>query len=219
MSVEASVEVLLANSPYNVSNQAALESYVDAEARGDAPYYMHANRSLLRIYQFSPQSANVSKVATILALALLEFPSTDILALSYLVPERMQKSEVCAAVLKFARLLEDCKFPEFWESVGNFSEDDNIKNMIIRNTDKLQKDILEVLALTYKTLSVKKVLVALNLKSADALSKLKCKSVESVSGENVVFVATPDNTKRNRVFQEGVNFGAIASMMAKVSSE
>ena len=109
MATRESVEALLAKSPYNVSNQAALEAHVDAQAKGDAPYYMDANRSLLRIYQFSPQSANSSKIATILTLALLELPSTDVLALSYLVPERMQKSEVCAAVLKSANLLESCR--------------------------------------------------------------------------------------------------------------
>ena len=32
-------------------------------------------------------------------------------------------------------------------------------------------------------------------------------------------ISSSENTKRNRVFQEGVDFGAIASMMAKVTAE
>eukprot|EP00980_Cylindrotheca_fusiformis_P009339 scaffold2047_cov129-Cylindrotheca_fusiformis.AAC.18 len=215
-----SVQALLEKSPYSASNQSTLEAYVDGQATGECPYFMDANRSLLRIYQFSPQSTNTSKVALVLLLALLEFPSTDLLALSYLVPERLQKSEPCASILKCGRLLESCQFSEFWQEIASIQGgDDQIKSLVARSTEKLQKGILEVLALTYKTASVSKVMSALNVKSEDAISKLNDKCVESVTGEKVIFVASADNTKRNRVFQEGVNFGAIASMMAKVSSE
>lgn len=214
-----SIEALLAKSPYSASNQGALEAYLDAQAKGESPYFMDANRSLLRIYQFYPQSANPTKVALVLLLALLEFPSTDVLALSYLVPERMQKEEVCAAVIKCAKLLESCKFTEFWGAFAALSGSDQIKSLIGNSTEKLQRAILEVLALTYRTASVSKVTTALNMSSADGISKLNHPSVESVNGDKVVFAATADNTKRNRIFQEGVDFGAIASMMAKVSSE
>lgn len=214
-----SIQALLEKSPYSASNQSALEAYVDAQAKGDMPYYMDANRSLLRIYQFYPQSANPTKVALVLLLALMEFPSTDVLALSYLVPERLQKEEGCAAVIKCAKLLESCKFAEFWTAFTSLPGSDQIKSLAGNSTEKLQRAILEVLALTYRTASLSKVLAALNMSSGDAISKLNHSSVESVSGDKVVFVATADNTKRNRVFQEGVDFGAIASMMAKVSSE
>jgi translation initiation factor 3 subunit K len=215
-----SVEALLAKAPYSATNQATLEAYVDAQAKGECSYDMNANRSLLRIYQFSPPSTNPTKVALVLLLALLEFPLTDVLALSYLVPARLQKTDACAAVLKCANLLESCKFSEFWEASGSIQGgDDQIKSLVASSTEKLQRAILEVLALTYKTASVSKVSAALNVNSGIAISKLNHTSVESVSGDKVVFVATADNTKRNRVFQDGVNFGAIASMMAKVSSE
>ena len=87
------------------------------------------------------------------------------------------------------------------------------------STEQLQRAIVNVLAQTYKSSSLSKVLAALNMSSGGALSKLNHPSVESVSGDKVIFVATADNTKRQRVFQEGVNFGAISSMMAKVSNE
>ena len=57
------------------------------------------------------------------------------------------------------------------------------------------------------------------MSSGAELSKLNHPSVESVDGDTVYFVPTAENTKRNRVFQDGVNYGAIASMMAKVSNE
>lgn len=215
-----SVQALLQKSPYSSSNQGVLEAYVDLQAKGECPYYMDANRCLLKLYQFHPQSANATKVSLVLLLALLEFPSTDLLALSYLVPERMQKAEPCATILKCASLLESCKFSEFWGVFGAMEGGEQVKTLASgASTEQLQRAIVNVLAQTYKSSSLSKVLAALNMSSGGALSKLNHPSVESVSGDKVIFVATADNTKRQRVFQEGVNFGAISSMMAKVSNE
>ncbi|CAJ1918197.1 unnamed protein product [Cylindrotheca closterium] len=219
MPTQQEIEKLLQKSPYSASNQATLEAYVDAQAQGQAPYYQDANRSLLRIYQFSSQSADPSKIALILMLALLEYPSTDILAFSYLVPARTQKVEPCASVLKCAKLLESCKFTEFWPAVAAIEGDNLLKNLVTNSTQKMQSAILEVLSLTYKSASVAKVSEALNVSSANAITKLSHPNVESVQGDKIIFVASSENTKRNRVFQEGVDFGAIASMMAKVTAE
>jgi hypothetical protein len=49
---------------------------------------------------------------------------------------------------------------------------------------------------------------ALNTQNVDAY-------VESVNGDLVTFAATTDNTKRGRVFQEGVTFFEVASLMSK----
>jgi hypothetical protein len=140
-----------------------------------------------------------------------------LLALSYLVPDRIQKTESCATILKCGNLLDACQFEEFWTTLGGIQGDDQCKSLASGSTDRLQSAIAEVLALSYRTAALSMVLSALNLKSGDALVQMAC--VESVSGDVVTFVATADNTKRNRVFQEGVNFAAIASMMGKVTSE
>ena len=213
------VEALLKKSPYSSSNQATLEAYVDAQASGKAPYYMDANRSLLKLYQFFPQNLKEEKVALILLLALLEFPSTDLLALRYLVPDRVQKAEPCNAILACAGLLQSCKFTEFWPAFSALGGEATVNALVVASHEKMQRAIVEVLALTYRTASVSKVLEALNMSSGDELSNLRHPSIISTDGDNVVFVASADNTKRNRVFQEGVNYNAIASMMAKVSSE
>ena len=120
---------------------------------------------------------------------------------------------------KCSKLLESCKFTEFWTAVGAIEGDDMLKNLVKNSTQKMQSAILGVLALTYKSASVAKVSEALNGCNAEAISKLNHPSVESVEGDKVIFVASSENTKRNRVFQEGVDFGAIASMMAKVTAE
>jgi hypothetical protein len=215
MASKQAIEELLKSSPYAASNQAQLEAYVDAQAKGDAPYYMDANRSLLKLYQFFPQSANESKISTILFLAMLEFPSTDFLAMSYLVPERVQKADSCAGIVKCAGLLDSCKFEEFWTAFAEI----NGESKVAGATKKLQAAIAQSIALSHRTAKLAMVLSSTKMASGDELSKAGISCIESVSGDIVTFVASTDNTKRNRVFQEGVNFSALASMMAKVTAE
>ena len=180
---------------------------------------MDANRSLLKLYQFYPQNLKEDKVALILLLALLQFPSTDLLALRDLVPERVQKAEPCQSILACSGLLDSCKFTEFWSAFSALEGYESIKALSSSSKEKMQRAIVEVLALTYRTASASKVLEALNMSSTADLAKLSHPSIESIEGETVAFIASADNTKRSRQFQEGVNFNVIASMMAKVSSE
>jgi CSN8/PSMD8/EIF3K family len=216
------VESLLSKGSYKISNQSTLEAYVDAQASGVGEYYFDANKALLKIYNVSKSSANVDKIATILLLALVEsYPSsTDMLALSYLLPERHISMEPCRTVMECNKLLDSCQFVEFWTTLAKVStEDASMKALVVRSTEKLQRGILQALSFTFKSANLDKVLASLNLKDAAGLTQLKEPCVESVSGDAVVFVATADNTKRNRVFQEGLSYNAIANLMAKITSE
>jgi len=216
------VETLMAKGSYKASNQSTLEAYVDAQATGEGEYYFEANKALLKIYQFLPKSANPNKVALVLLLAMLEYPSTttDWLALSYLIPERLQKTEPISTVLRCNNLLDACEFVDFWKKFETLNTDGDkyVKALVGRATEVLQKGILDAMALTYRSASLEKVLANLNMDSSSAatLNGLPC--IESISGNTVKFVATADNTKRSRVFQEGVSYGAIANMMSMVAS-
>ena len=216
------VESLMAKGSYKTSNQSTLEAYVDAQATGEGEYYFEANKALLKIYQFLPKDVDANKVALVLLLAMLEFPSssTDWLALSYLIPERLQKQEPITTALRCNNLLDACKFVEFWKKLGSLSDngDKYIKALVDRATPVLQKGILEAMALTYRSASLEKVLANLNMEASSASTLTDISCVESVSGNIVTFVAGTDNTKRSRVFQEGVSYGAIANMMAMVAS-
>jgi translation initiation factor 3 subunit K len=216
------VESLMAKGSYKTSNQATLEAYIESQATGEGEYYFEANKALLKIYQFLPKSVDSNKVALVLLLALLKYPSTstDCLALSYLIPERLQKAEPISTVLRCNNLLDACDFVEFWKVLETLNADGDqyIKALVGRATGVLQKGILEAMALTYKSVSLEKVLANLNMESSSAatLSAIPC--IESISGNTVSFVAAIDNTKRGRVFQEGVSYGAIANMMSALAS-
>lgn len=216
------VESLMVKGSYKTSNQSTLEAYVDAQATGDGEYYFEANKALLKIYQFLPETADPNKVALILLLAMLDFPSatTDWLALSYLIPERLQKTEPISTVLRCSKALDACTFIEFWDLFGTLSScgDKYIEACVGRSTEVLQKGILEALSLTYRSASLEKVLANLKMESSAAAKLKGIACVESVSADTVTFVTTADNTKRGRVFQEGVSYSAIANMCNMVTS-
>jgi len=85
-------------SVYNPENVSKLEQYVTAQVAGKAPYYFDANRVLVKLYSFYPEQSNDSFTAQVLLLSLLEFPSTDLLALLCLVPN--QTGEPTATVIR-----------------------------------------------------------------------------------------------------------------------
>ena len=85
-------------SAYNPDNVAKLEAYVTAQASGKAPYYFDANRILVKLYSFYPEQSNKTITAQLLMLSLLEFPSTDLLALLCLVPDHT--SEPSATIIQ-----------------------------------------------------------------------------------------------------------------------
>lgn len=151
-------------------------------------------------------------------LALLNYPATDLLALTYLIPLATFKTKPCKQILTCSEQLDSCEFIEFWKTFALLQNSDDvaIKNMAAKQTGKLQGSILSTLALSYKEAPVAVVLKALNVTSIDAVTALKNPTVESTTSNTVVFVASQDNTKRKRVYQEGVNFTAISSLMAKM---
>jgi hypothetical protein len=105
-------------------------------------------------------------------------------------------------------LLDACKFKEFWTIFKELEGNADLKAVV--KPDQIRQGIVDVLALSYRAAPIEVVKIALNVDSVDA----SYTNVESVSATEVVFVATPDNTKRSRVFQEGVKFSAISSFVA-----
>lgn len=75
---------------------------------------------------------------------------------------------------------------------------------------KLKQGIVDVLALSYRAAPLAVVKAALNTDKVDSSHP----KIESVTGDQVLFVASADNTKRTSVFQEGVKFSAICDLIA-----
>lgn len=229
------VESLMDKASYRTSNRTTLEAYVDAQASGQGSYYYEANKALLKIYQFLPDTVNVTTVATILLLSMMERKANsaravDTLSLMYLIPDRFQKMEPCASVIECNRSLDSCEFVEFWNSYESLSSlllngseelqsPHYLKELLgsSRAETELRNGILDVMALTYRSAKLSTVLSNLNLSSMSDLSSLSSSAVESINDTTVTFVKTSNNSKRGRVYQEGISYGDIASMMSKVN--
>ena len=222
---EADVQKIVSGaSPYSPSNKPKLEAYLRAQATGGAPYNFDANRILIKLYQFFPCVTGEDKdkertnTALALTLALLQYPNTtDFLALACLVPDRLKSQEPGASIVKCADLLDDCRFAEFWalwKTLESNTPSSIAAVPLAQHHAKLQTAICGVLALTYRTAPLKLVLAACD--NAD-LGSMKA-FVEKTDASSVYFVATADNTKRNRVFQD-VDFNSISTLMAKIAKE
>jgi hypothetical protein len=113
--------------------------------------------------------------------------------------------------------LDACQFAEFWTVYQNLMDDpeETLSVLAKRSTERLSKSIVSVLALSFRTAPLLVVTAASNVDTT-ALSSYEA-VVERVDNDSVTFVATADNTKRDRVFQEGVTFNDISSLMSKAA--
>lgn len=242
----ATILDILEHSAYNPGIVPQLESYVDAQlnqiiegninASNDYRYSFDANRTLLKLYQFFPHLANDHIISKIFFLALFEFPSTDFTALACLVSEKIQSREPCATLMRCSNLLETSNFSEFWDLLRQLSNDDSAIDKTSSlakaassptSIRKFRSSILSLLSLTYATAPLAVVLTALELKSSYALKDF----LKELSDDNdtvvkevkendlrVEFQSTAANTRRTRVFKDGVHFDALASIIVNAGA-
>eukprot|EP00591_Stephanopyxis_turris_P004412 CAMPEP_0195523278 /NCGR_PEP_ID=MMETSP0794_2-20130614/22259_1 /TAXON_ID=515487 /ORGANISM="Stephanopyxis turris, Strain CCMP 815" /LENGTH=239 /DNA_ID=CAMNT_0040653237 /DNA_START=112 /DNA_END=831 /DNA_ORIENTATION=+ len=228
---QSTIISLLEHSAYDPAIVPQLEAYAKSQVSSPqtSPYNFDANRTLAKLYQFFPHLADEGgTTALILLLALLEFPSTDFIALGCLVPEKVQSREPCASLVRCAELLENCQFSSFWSTFRQIGTHDTDPSSALlksaaaspANADKLRSSILTTLTLTYRTAPLSVVLSCLDLADSSALNAFMDrvpeakKVITSVAVDEVTFVATGDNTKRSRVYKEEINFGSIANLVA-----
>ena len=89
-------------------------------AEGKAPYSLEVNKALLKNYQANNDIINVDAVTNILALSLMRLPSSDYLAISYLVPRsaKITGSAAVRSLTKLADHLERAQFVEAWAEIA-----------------------------------------------------------------------------------------------------
>lgn len=215
---ETEINALLSGDACSADTVPKFEEYVTAQVAGQVPYHADAVRRLIKLYQFFPQTSKPEKVAEALFLALLQFPSpTDFLALKYMIPTTTMNQEPCDSVKTCFQQLEACQFTQFWESYASLQSSPLASALNAGTVETFQMAILQVLPLTYKEAPASVVLRAIKADSIDTVKALNHAAVESVSNDAVVFVSTGDNTKRQRVYQESLNFESISQLMSTLS--
>lgn len=216
---ENDIRTLLSSQSYSTSMVQPLEEYLAAQAAGEAPYMFDAVRTLVKLYQLFPEHSNEEWTVRAYMLAMLEYPSTDNLALSYMIPQPILSQDVCVSIQTCLSHLSACQFADFWKNYESLesSSDSVICSVAKRSVQRLQASILQVLALTYKEAPTSVVSKALRGISAADITAVKSPVVKSASADCVVFEGSTDNTKREKVYQEGVSFSTIGSLLSKIS--
>lgn len=245
---ESDIKSLVSNTSYSPLSIPKLEEYLLACCKGEVVYIFDAIRTLIKLYQLFPvpvttpgnddpsaagsNNASAAKairytnVGYACLLAMYEYPnSTDLLALSYMIPQMITLKEPCCTVYKCAEQLKSCHFDEFWKLYHNSllnSTDPIVRNVANRSIRRIQESILMVLALSYKVAPLHTVQKACGIDVMmdchDVIYQPKSDSViESASDQTVIFKPSNDNTKRQRVYQEGVSFGTISTLLNKIA--
>lgn len=240
------IQTLLAESAYDPNVCPKLEAYVRAQVSAvasslvasespDVQYCFDANRTLIKLYQFFPHlQGELGMTITALAafLALLRFPETDFMALSCLIPERVQSMEPCATLVRCAELLESCQFSDFWpefrklgipeygarEGETVVSDDRKLLSNAINGSNasnQIRENIINMLARTYRSAPLSLVLAALDMKDAESLKAFGSKVMLSAEGSSGSENETPIVEK---IEGDLVTFAASADNTKRVGS-
>jgi len=230
---------LLETQTYNPNIVPQLESYLHSQIQpaaggGDKqpnPYNFQANRTLVKLYQFFPNKAKVENLILVELLALVygndaQEASVDFGALGCLISEAVKKEEPFPALIRCAELLDSCQFADFWkaynttiiESTNYYPRVSQLAKSKHAQTS-LRRSILNTLSLALQSTSLTSVLAQLNLDTTDQLKKFVNQHtggiLEEIQGDKVVFASKTQNTKREKIYQDGggVDYATIRNLM------
>jgi len=236
---------LLETQTYDPNIVPQLESYLHSQIQSAAgggnkepnPYNFQANRTLVKLYQFFPKMAKNENLILVELLALVygndaKEASVDFGALGCLISETVKKEEPFPALIRCAELLDSCQFAAFWtaykttiiESSGYYARVSELARSNHAQT-ALRRSILNNLSLAYQSSSTTGVMAQLNLDTTDQLKSFITQHtdgiVEEIRGDKVVFVSKTQNTKREKVYQEGggVDYTTIRNLMLQSGGE
>ena len=192
----SSVLEKVANDPYELSTLTALEGFVTVQLQSKA-YDFEANKALLRSYQVNAEQVKLNMVVHVMVLALMRLPSTDFLALSYIIPGKVPLQASLKQVQKFADLLERAEFAKFWEEYA--AADKTLTEAAVGFVDAIRAYIVGTTAQTFRNIGKEQLKQFLGFSSAAEVDTF-CKgnaAVEHVGSDLVAFARSKDTGKTN----------------------
>lgn len=187
---------LLEIAPYDASSGAKLEAHVTTQL-AQKTYDFAANKALLKNYQINSENMKIEFVSSVLILSLMRLPSTDFLALTYLIPTKVVSHESVTRIKKCADALERGKFHQFWEEyVGSQAIFAQANGFV----DSIRLFILSNLRDTFKTMPKNLFQQQLGLNDSSVVSFCESnKLVEKIAGEDIVFASNDENQKKTQL--------------------
>ena len=190
----AMVAMKIENDPYELATLAALESYVIQQLK-TKEYDFEANKALLRSYQVNAEQVKLDTVVAVMILAVMRLPSTDFLALSYIIPGKLPMQPKLKQIQKFADLLERAEFVKFWEEYT--ASDKSLTDPAAGFVDAIRTFIVSTTAQTFRNISkdqLRQFLGFATVADVDTFCKT-CASIDQVSGDTVSFVRSEAGQK------------------------
>jgi hypothetical protein len=161
---------LIANEPYELSTLLSLERYVGMQLN-EREYDFEANKALLRSYQVNAEHVKLDVVVNTMVLSLMRLPSTDFLALSYIIPGKLPLQPKLKQVQKFADLLERAEFSKFWEEYA--AADQSITSSADGFKDLIRTFIISNTSATFTNISMELLQSFLGLSAAETAAFCK----------------------------------------------
>ncbi|KAI9139914.1 armadillo-type protein [Paraphysoderma sedebokerense] len=204
---------------YNPGNITALEGYLKEQCENQQ-YDLHANLTLLKLYQFNSDSDNVDfptmcqNITLILAKALTALPSSDFNLCLYLLNENIVEDKEFGVkqLIDVHSLLEECRFEEAWKEIKST---DGIKDMV-KSVKGFEDGIIRFISHLIST-SHQRISVTLSKKYLDlndsALGEYAKKQGWKVSGQMIEIPANKDNSVRGVVVQENIRFEQLTKII------
>ena len=187
------------------------------------------------MYQFFPQQAKTEHILLAESLALVygeasKEGSNDFGALGCLITESVKKDEPYPTLIRCADLLDSCQFVEFWTVYHSVSTNSTDYEMIaklstsIHAKNALRKTILNKLSQAFKATKLSYVMQQLDLEAGSEVAKAFLEASKGVvdkideSADSIVFCDNVENTKRDKVSQDGrIDYSIIRSFTMKAS--
>jgi hypothetical protein len=178
--------------PYEAATASLLEGYV-AKQLASGTYDFAANKALLKQYQAAGTAAsNLDAVTDVLLLSLMRLPSTDYLALSYLLPGKITDCEKLTLIQKFAEFVEKAQYSNFW---AEYAKSSPLVAHAVGFENALRNAIVQNISNTFRDIETSVLAPMLGL-DGEALNSFLSSSpvVESVSANAIRFKANEENT-------------------------
>ncbi|CAM9235258.1 unnamed protein product [Ectocarpus fasciculatus] len=196
-----------------------LEEYLEEQVKSGT-YDFEANKALLKLYQFFPDLCQPEKVALVLAKALMNVPSTDFMALMYIVPPQLHRCEPVHSLKRGADSLETAKFVDFWQNCA-----DGDMPALIESVPGFKKHIrvfiVHTLATTFQDSTRQNMEQCLDLDGAELAAFVEA-NADVVSalpdGSKYKFALNEFNQIQPKKFKESVEFDKILKTIDKLSS-
>jgi len=142
----------------------------------------------------------------------MRLPGTDLLLLTYLIPERALQEEPLVALVRLAHLLETARFVEFWQESASPALRP-VLSTVPAFASVIRAFIAGVVAVTFQTVTKQSLCQVLNV-SATEFDQLAASRQWKVEGDSVTLPITEDNQAKPKQSGEQIHFAELAKVLS-----